>query len=254
MRTCIWCNRKEPDVPFLKKAHTFPQSLGGDSICDNVCDYCNHYFGSPQAQSPAIEVILKEILNISKYLLLHHINEVPKNKRYKSEYFNLNWEKKSIHLKPRFIVRRGYQEKLGRLFTRGLYKVFLEERERQRNDAKDSRYDFIREFARYDLGDYPIYYFIPKIRAVFVSSTDTNKPMIRFTDHSDKMDQDFKVFEYTIMGHNFCIPTSRNFVNLYLDYYKKYLIETDNPSGTRIIAIKYVENIDFTFQFLDQKD
>lgn len=253
MRTCIWCNKDELTVPFLKKAHTFPQSLGGDSICDNVCDLCNHYFGSPQSQSPAIEVVLKEILNISKYLLLHHMNEVPKNKRYKSEYFNLNWGKKSINLKPRYSIRRGYQEKLGRLFRKGLYKVFLEERERQRNDAKDSRFDFIREFARYDLGDYPIYYFKPKIRAVLISSIDTNKPMIRFTDHSDKMDKDFKVFDYIIMGHTFCLPTSRNFVSFYLDYYKTYLITTDNPFGTEIIPIKYVENIDFTFKFLDQK-
>jgi len=254
MRTCIWCNKDELAVPFLEKAHTFPQSLGGDNICNNVCDYCNHYFGSPQSQSPAIEVVLKEMLNISKYLILNHMQAIPKNKRYKSEYFNLNWERKTILLKPRYSIRRGYQEKLGRLFRKGLYKVFLEERERQRNDAKDARFDFIREFARYDLGDYPIYYFNPKIRALLISSIDTNKPMIRFTEHSDQMDKDFRVFDYIIMGHSFCIPTSRYFVNIYLNNYKKYLIDTDNAFGTEIIPIKYVENIDYTFKFLDAID
>ncbi|MDD2279820.1 MAG: HNH endonuclease [Bacteroidales bacterium] len=253
MRICIWCNKDESKVSFIKKAHTFPQSLGGDSICDNVCDLCNHYFGSPQSQSPAVEVVLKEILNISKYLLLNQVNEIPKNKRYKSEYFNLNWEKKTIILKPRYSLRKGYQEKLGRLFRRGLYKVFLEERERQRGDAKDSRFDFIREFARYNLSDYPIYYFKPKFGAVFFSSTDANKPMIRFTEHSDKLDKDLRAYDYLIMGHNFCFPTSRHFVDLYLDYYKKYLKEQDYPFGTEITPIKYVEDIDFTFKYLNDK-
>jgi len=253
MRTCIWCNKDESTVSFQKKAHTFPQSLGGDSICENVCDLCNHYFGSPQSQSPAIEVILKEILNISKYLLLNQVNEIPKNKRYKSVYFNLNWKRKTINLKPRYSLRKGYQEKLGRLFRKGLYKVFLEERERQRKDAKESRFDFIREFARFDLSDYPIYYLKPKFSAIFFSLIDVNKPMIRFTEHSDKVDRDFKVFDYMIIGHTFCIPTSRYFVGLYLDYYKKHLIETDNPFGTEIIPIKYIEDIDFTFRFINEK-
>ncbi len=118
----------ESNVTFYKKAHSFPQSLGGDSICENVCDSCNGFFGSPQSYAPAIKVVLKEILNISKYLLLKQINMIPKNKRFKSEYFNLNWDKKTILLKPRYSIRKGFQEKLGRLFKSGIYKVFLEEK------------------------------------------------------------------------------------------------------------------------------
>jgi hypothetical protein len=181
------------------------------------------------------------------------VNEIPKKKRFKSEYFNLNWERKNINLKPRYSLRKGFQEKLGRLFRKGIYKVFLEERERQRKDALDSRFDFIREFTRYDLGDYPIYYFKPKFSAIFFSSIDVNRPMIRFTEHSDKIDNEFKAFDYMIMGHTFCIPTSRNFTNLYLDYYKKHLIEIDYPFGIEIVPIKYVEDIDFTFKFINEK-
>jgi hypothetical protein len=251
MKTCIWCTRKEPFVTFYKKAHTFPKSLGGESICENVCDSCNHFFGSPNNQSPAIEVVLKEVLNMSKYLLLNQVKEIPKNKRYKSEYFNLNWEKKTITLKPRYQLYKGYQEKLGRLFRKGIYKVFLEERENQRNDAKESKFDFIREFARYDLGDYPIYYFKPKFNAVFFSSIDTNSPMIRFTQHSDEIDKQYKIFEYMIMGHYFGIPTSKYFDKLYFNDYTEYLKKTDNPFGVEIIPIKYVEDIDYTFRMLN---
>jgi len=219
----------------------------------NVCDACNHFFGSPQSQSPAIEVVLKEVLNISKYILLLYANELPTGKRYKSEYFNFNLNQKTIKLKPRYSLRKGYQEKLGRLFCRGMYKVFLEERERQRNDAKDDRFDFIREFSRYGLGDYPIFYFKPKNGIVYYSSIDVNRPTIRFTEHSDQLDHDFKIFDYMIMGHTFGIPTSRYFVDHYLSSYKKYLVKIDYPFGTEIVPIRYIENMDFTFRILNNK-
>lgn len=45
MKICIWCRKNENQGTFDKKAHTIPKSLGGDNICENVCDKCNHFFG-----------------------------------------------------------------------------------------------------------------------------------------------------------------------------------------------------------------
>lgn len=87
-----------------------------------------------------------------------------------------------------------------------MFKVFLEERERQKRDALDPRFNFIREFARYNFGDYPIFYFIPKFQAVFFSLIDLNEPVIRFTESSDKTDAEFRMYEYQIMGHYFSFP------------------------------------------------
>jgi HNH endonuclease len=69
-KTCIWCKKNETEVTFLRAAHIFPKSLGGERICKNVCDVCNSYFGSKQSQSPSVEIALKEPLNISKTYLL----------------------------------------------------------------------------------------------------------------------------------------------------------------------------------------
>lgn len=247
MRKCIWCNKSEASTTFINKAHTFPKSLGGGSICENVCDSCNHYFGTRQFQSPAIEIVLKEMLNISKYLLLFETDKVPKNKHFKSEYFNINWDKKTIQIKPKYGLRKGFQENLGRLFKRGIYKVFLEERERQKQDALEERFNFIREFSRYNLGDYPVYIFKPKIQGIFFSLDDIIKPMIRFTENSDKLDKQFRVFEYLIMGHYFCLPTSKIFNELFFDSYIKHLKNSDHPFGQEIVPIKKAEDIDFTF-------
>lgn len=248
MKRCIWCLKSEDDVSFLKKAHTFPVSLGGKSLCDNVCDICNHYFGSPTPQAPSIEVVFKEIFNLSKHILLSY-NKEKKLPRFKSEYFNFDVKKGIIRLKPRYALRQSFQEKLGRQFRRGMFKVFLEERERQRGDALDNQYNFIREFARYNLSDYPIYYFKPKLPVIFFSETDTRSPVFRFTASSDELDSNFKMFEYSIMSHDFAIPTS-NIFEIQLDNYRSYLKKTDHPSGTQLIEIKRVEDIDFTFSFI----
>jgi hypothetical protein len=52
------------------------------------------------------------------------------------------------------------------------------------DDALNPQYDFMREYARYGLGDYPGYYGKPKCPAIFVSD-DMYHPVIRFTDYSE---------------------------------------------------------------------
>ncbi len=248
MKVCIWCQKKEYRVSFDKKAHTIPQSLGGENICKNVCDDCNHYFGSPQPNLPSSELVLKEMLNISKFLFLNRTNSIPKNKRFKSEYFKLNFQNKTIKLKSRYSVKKGFQEKIGRQFRKGLYKVFLEERERQRKDALSERFNFIREFARYDFGNLPVYIQIPKFKAIFTSIPDLVNPQIRFTDYSDEMDSNYRIYSYGLCGHNFLIPTSPLFEELCKDKFLNHLLNIDHPFGTSIKEIIYAEDIDYTFK------
>lgn len=253
MKTCIWCRQTENNAPFLRKAHTFPQSLGGSNICENVCDRCNSYFGNRQGDSPSIEIVLKELLNISKFYLLGKTDSVPKNQRFKSEYFNVNWNQYKIRMKPRYSIKKDFQLKVGRQFRKGVFKVFLEERERQRQDALNDRYNFIREFARYDLGEYPIYIQLPKFQAVFFSQTDILEPQIRFTEFSDKQDEEFRVFSYQVCGHSFIIPTSTLFKDLALRKFEKYLIAKDDPFGVRIKEVVYAEDLDYTFKYMGDR-
>ena len=37
--------------------------------------------------------------------------------------------------------------------------MFLEEVERQKGDGHNPKFNFIRDFARHDKGDYPVFYF-----------------------------------------------------------------------------------------------
>jgi len=253
MKKCIWCNKTEELESFDKPAHTFPKSLGGKKICESVCDSCNHFFGSPRPNYPSVEVVFKELLNVSKFLILSQTDEIPKNTRYKSEYFKLNLKSYTLKIKHKYKLRRGFQEKIGRAFRRGFYKVYLEERERQLNDADNDRFDFIREFARYDLGNYPIYVIKPKHNILAISNEAIADPSIPFNDLILKKEKEFGVHMFILMGRTYCIPISRNFENFSLDRFRKHLLLSDNPIGTELIPIQEPADLDFTFNFIHKK-
>ena len=63
-KTCIWCGKCEPEVEFNTIAHILPHALGGQEIVDDVCDDCNHYFGTaPKGRQgvPCMDHAFKEI-------------------------------------------------------------------------------------------------------------------------------------------------------------------------------------------------
>ena len=251
MKYCIWCSRKENSVKFDNLAHTFPQSLGGKNICINVCDDCNKYFGDKQNKFPAIEIALKEVLNLSKHLLLSEI-DLKNKQRFKSEYFIFNHKSRVLKFKPKYLFRRGFQQEFGRRFRRGVFKVYLEERERIIGDAHDDRFNFIREFARYDLNDYPLYVQKPKFGIIVGNIDDIKNPQFRFTEHNFDIDREYRFYSYMINGHSFVIPTTNQFMKERLKNYQKFLIETDNPFGIELIQIQNIEDLDFRFKYMNK--
>jgi hypothetical protein len=128
MKKCIWCSKTEEKTEFKRIAHTIPQTLGGKNHCVNVCDECNLYFGSYQNKMPPIETVIKETFNISRAMFLKTNNEIGKNKalpKFSSNYFNVNFNKNTISLKPSFKHNSLFQEKLSRQLKKGLYKIFF---------------------------------------------------------------------------------------------------------------------------------
>lgn len=254
-RICIWCRKREPEVTFKKRAHTIPESLGGIDICDNVCDFCNHYFGSPQDKLPAIETVLKEAFNISRLRLLDQQKDIGKNRplaRFKSIYFNVDLIKRRIDVKPSFKLRKGFQSNLCRQFKRGLFKIYLEEVERQTHTGLLSKYDFIREFARYNLGDYPVLYF-PKRNGILLLSVDeVVHPKIHLTPSMKFHVVDYSFFEFELLGHLFSIPTSREFTIMYHEY-----IRESTKQKIRLykdpIQLMYLTQVDILLDIMNGK-
>jgi hypothetical protein len=251
MKRCIWCSRSEEDVSFKKRAHSIPRSLGGKFICTEVCDNCNYYFGVPHNTQPSIEIVFKELFNLSRHVLLRNTNEHKKLGRYKSEYFKINWNSNKINLKPRYKLNKYFQKKLARQLKKGVYKVFLEERARIKKDAHLPKYNFIREFARYDLGDYSLYFYYPAKNFVPFSSVDAIAPEFRFSDHHEELMNRYRMYEFFFMGHFFSIPVSKQY-GLVLNSYMKYFKEANDDKMTSPSEVTQFNDVDFIFSRINK--
>lgn len=254
-KTCIWCRKNSSQVSFTKKAHTIPQSLGGTDVCINVCDECNHYFGSTSKNKPAIETVFKETFNVSRARFLQANNDFGKNKsmtHVKSCYFIIDFEKKHIDIKPALKMRAGYQAMLCRQFKRGLFKVFLEESERQYHNGIDKKFDFIREFSRYDVGDIPVLYFRRVHGAILLPLDEPIHPKFHFKYEMKYHENSYSFIEFEFLSHLFAIPIRPN----YMYDFKEYIISSINKKSQFFyppIQLNYLLEIDILLDVLNSK-
>ncbi len=253
MKKCIWCSKTENTAPFKKEAHTVPQSLGGRQICQNVCDLCNSFFGSHQIGKPSIETILKESLNVSKFRILNNGKPIGRGHpagRFKSIYFDVNFKRvpATIRLKAAYSLRPNFQKIITRQFKRGLYKVFLEETERKLGNAHEDRFNFIRAFARYDLGDCPVLHFERSVGILYLSMDLINHPKlsINSADHfTDWLITEYGFLEFEILGHVFAIATSPLWMTTF-DLYIQKSIGLKKQLFTGYRLVKEFDDVDLT--------
>lgn len=147
---CIWCKRRSPDVTFFTAPHVVPQSLGATEIGVDVCDECNHFFGSASKGIPNTNLIFKEVFHASQCSL----GERPRNKvKYSSAYFHYDRTTDHIKLKKIFPVSA-----ITKQFKRSLFEAFLQKYHNTYRDENLDKFEAVRKFARYGEGDLHVYY------------------------------------------------------------------------------------------------
>lgn len=177
--------------------------------------------------------MLKEAFAVTRARFLAPTSGIGKNKplaRFKSTYFKVDFDKRRIELKPTFKLQKHFQQTLSRQLKRGLYKVFLEEIERQRGEGWNEKYDFIREFSRYNLGDYPLFYFERRHGAFMMPTNWISSPEVFLAE-----DVQYKYlinapgfFEFDLLGHTFGIATTRHWKLLVESYLKESISAKEN--------------------------
>ena len=147
---CIWCKRKKTDVTFYTAPHITPHSLGANEIGVDVCDDCNHFFGTASKGMPNTNLVFKEVFQASQCSL----GERPKIKtKYSSVYFHYDRTTDKIKLKNIFPI-----SVITKQFKRSLYEAFLQKYHKTYPDENLDRFEDVRKFARYGLGNLHVYY------------------------------------------------------------------------------------------------
>ena len=209
---CLWCLEEEPKVTFNKKAHTIPKSLGGQNYNKNVCDSCNEYFGNRNSNNGkySIEEALKEAFNISRKRMLTSEKTKRKVGDFKSKFFEIKQRsgKYRLTIKPSFRFAIGFQKELCRAFKRGLYKMFLEELNRQKDVGYESKFNVIRQYARFNEGELPILYFNRVIGIMVMFKREAETPILYF-DRMNYLHSNQKFTEIEFLGHVFGFPISK---------------------------------------------
>lgn len=150
---CIFCGRGTEEATFYTKPHTTPHSLGSSRIGFDVCDECNHFFGSPdRSMRPciAVETSVKEIFGLIRFLL--QLNRKGHDgDMLKSVYFNFWRSRNTLSIKPSF-RNPSFRKVFVRQFRRGMYELFLQEYHRTTGNGLDPKFDKVRKYARYGVG------------------------------------------------------------------------------------------------------
>ncbi len=255
MKVCIWCSQDENQKNFKNKAHTIPKSMGGIYLCENVCDECNIFFGTNSQKLPSIEKALKETFNISRFRLLNSSSNSQKKGKspwFKSEYFKVDFINHSIDIKYGYKLHSNFQENMALLLRRGIYKMFLEETERQFHNALNKKYDFIRQFARYGIGDLPVLYFPRKFPVLLTLPEHVQKPTLLFEDDNimNYMITDDSFNEFELLGHVFSIASS-SIWEIALDLYLKQTYSKKSKYFHPPIIVQRFNDIDLTLSVLE---
>lgn len=172
---CIWCKRKKPYVSFYTAPHIVPKSLGSNEIGIDVCDECNNYFGRCTSQNKTIssDLAFKEVFNAC----LNSLGERPeKNIPYSSALFFYNRAEDKIKLKRSFSLSFFTIQ-----FKRALYEVFLQKFHSTFPDENLDRFEFVRKFARYNIGNPTVFFAVNKM--VFHFDDVKNDITISMSDH-----------------------------------------------------------------------
>ncbi len=221
-KICLWCLNKEPNVTFVRKAHTIPKSLGGQNFNKNVCDDCNYYFGNRDSHNGkySIEVALKEAFSISRKTFLSGRITKRKVGEFKSQFF----EMKERNGKYRLAIRQSFmfanQSELCRAFKRGLYKMYFEELNRQKGIGYEESFDIIRAFSRYNNYDLPVLYFTRKIGVMIFFKSEAETPILYF-NRMNYLYSDSKFAEIEFLGHVFGFPIAHFSKEEFEDYAQK---------------------------------
>ncbi|ALI99811.1 HNH endonuclease [Rufibacter tibetensis] len=253
---CIWCLKEKTEVSFNNEPHTISRKLGSTMIGVDICDACNSYFGTSTkdkfkefVMSP--ELAFKEIFNIIKFLFKQNKNE-NSYKELKSRYFNYHHSRLTIQIKKSFEIQPRFLRNFTRQFKRGVYEVFLQEYHRCTKNGLDTKFNTVRNFARFGIGDLPLYFL--KNNGIYFVEENFNNPSLAFTEQSLTHINECGFYQMLFLGHVFFLEVTPRAIFTR----DKYLFDEANEwinnkvFFSHLVEMEYITDLDFTLRSLNK--
>ena len=243
---CIWCGRTEPEISFASAPHILPKSLGGTELGIDVCEECNHYFGTNLKNKhgiPSVDLAFKEVFGAFR-MFGKNLNS-NSYKSFSSAYFEYRHKYGLIRLKQRLNTKA-----ITRQFKRGLYEVFLQKYHLVTGNGNNPIFDAVRNFARYNIGDLRVYYAFNNV--ILAPGEDELKhPVLHIGKNAEDEIMHYGFFHFWLLGHNFFLEVSPVAANVYRQKYLQEKVATcllPAKGDESIYEIKNIEQIDFFMQ------
>lgn len=190
---CIWCLKDKSETSFNSVPHTISRKLLSTHKGVDVCDSCNSLFGSSgKNYQMSIDLATKEILNLIYHLHNHDNGEV-----LNSTYFNLFKGEGRLVIKKNFRSNAILRKNLIRQYKKGLYAYFLQEYHLNTHNGLDDRFNQIRDFVRFDIGDLPVYSVMGKELFLMQDNKDI---VLKFGDSVLEKIENFGVYTIFLFG------------------------------------------------------
>lgn len=131
-----------------------------------------------------------------------------------------------------------------------MYEVFLQEYHRETKNGLDSKFDNLRNFVRYDTGNFPVYFL--ENNGVYLLPEDSDGLFFKFKDNVKKEIDDFGFYRMMILGNIFYLEVTPNAEfsrQIFLEKDSKYLI----GSGfifRKLLELKDITDFDFSLRNL----
>lgn len=246
---CIFCGRDSTITSFRERPHTMPKSLGSINIGFDVCDECNHYFGEPDELSfpkLSIEVCVKEVFGLMK-VLIYGGNTAG---RLKSIYFSY-WESKNkIVFRSHFKFNDRFLTTFAIQFKRGIYEMFLQEYHKQTGKGLEDRFNQIRNFARYNTGNIPLYYLVNN--GILLLEKELQHPKFSFSESQFNDIDTYGFYTLILYGKWFFLEVTPR-ASLCREVFLEKQCTELNVGGfihSKLIEITRITDIDFSLRNL----
>ena len=192
---CIWCGKEVPEASFNTEPHILPHSLGGSEIGWDVCDDCNHFFGTATRGVPSIDLAFKEIFGAFK-TFGNNLNEQT-YKSFSSVFFQYRHSQRKVIIKNNF-----NSQAITRQFKRGLYEVFLQKYHAVTGNGNHPMFDMVRKYARYGIGNPHVYY---AFNNVILTTAKDEKVVLHMSDKILEEMMHSGMYFFWLFGHMFFI-------------------------------------------------